>query len=161
MSEVHPVKEVLLLIGDDHGHRFAHQMPATAKPQHRRKQTHLLHAHETVIDILKTHHEPLDGSVVILNPESGEAFLPWEHPYLHVKFNGRMEVLSAESAKRKAAAALSPAPEPAAPAPAAENKPKEASGDLDQRKAYFDNLRSQASSAPAAELPEPQPEPAE
>ncbi len=80
MPEIRPVKSVLLLIGQRY--QFAsNAMPPVNKPPMQKKQSHLLHDHETVVDILKMHKEPTDGSVVMLKPGTDEPFEMDESPY--------------------------------------------------------------------------------
>ena len=96
---VAPAKTITLTIGDPVVHQ-PDQMPPTNKPTPQRRQTHFLHAHETVLDILKRHNLPTDGSVRVKVPKGTDAprsarFFPMDvEPYRYVADHSTLEIVS-------------------------------------------------------------------
>lgn len=58
-----------------------------------KQQTHFLHAHESVLDVLKHNRQVTDGSLIALKSGTAEPFDMDESPYESVKDGDRIEVV--------------------------------------------------------------------
>lgn len=58
-----------------------------------KQQSHFLHTHESVLDILKKNGQVTDGSLIALNPSTSEPFDMDEAPYDAVKDGDKIEVV--------------------------------------------------------------------